>query len=375
MYNTFKIRSIVSPYNHGLKRLISSSSSESAVNELEKAVILGGRSRNINNNNNQSTVKDKTQDQDFRLLDENIRRAEYLSKNFKDLNKISRLPPNFAKNQYIQPNGENDLNSIISKFHAPIKYAFAYGSGVFSQGYLNSDTQTDLIFGVTYPEHWHSINMKYNKDHYSSLRYFGSSVVSKFQEVGAGVYFNPYVEIDGKLVKYGVVSIDTLVKDLAEWNTFYLAGRLQKPVNILKDDPIVRFWNQQNLRAAATLAYANLPDSEPFDEFKFYENITSLSYRGDLRFKLGAENPEKIRKIVDNNFEYFQTYYSPIMKEVIEQKHFVLPPGFTIENSNKKLEKIIFQSSTAQTLKGIFTAGVNKSIKYAWAKKMKSRGK
>lgn len=245
----------------------------------------------------------------------------------------------------------------------------------FSQGYLNSDTQTDLIFGVTYPEHWHSINMKYNKDHYSSLRYFGSSVVSKFQEVGAGVYFNPYVEVDGKLVKYGVVSIDTLVKDLAEWNTFYLAGRLQKPVNILKDDPIVRFWNQQNLRAAATLAYANLPDSEPFDEFKFYENITSLSYRGDLRFKLGAENPEKIRKIVDNNFEYFQTYYSPIMKEVIEQKHFVLPPGFTIENSNKKLEKIIFQSSTAQTLKGIFTAGVNKSIKYAWAKKMKSRGK
>ncbi|CAM9019067.1 unnamed protein product [Wickerhamomyces anomalus] len=341
MYNTFKIRSIISPYNHGLKRLISSSSSESAVNELEKAVILGGRSRNINNNNNQSTVKDKTQDQDFRLLDENIRRAEYLSKNFKDLNKISRLPPNFAKNQYIQPNGENDLNSIISKFHAPIKYAFAYGSGVFSQ-------VLDILAQVLF---------------------------QNSKKLVLGVYFNPYVEVDGKLVKYGVVSIDTLVKDLAEWNTFYLAGRLQKPVNILKDDPIVRFWNQQNLRAAATLAYANLPDSEPFDEFKFYENITSLSYRGDLRFKLGAENPEKIRKIVDNNFEYFQTYYSPIMKEVIEQKHFVLPPGFTIENSNKKLEKIIFQSSTAQTLKGIFTAGVNKSIKYAWAKKMKSRGK
>jgi len=365
MYTSIRTRAVISPVA-AYKRFITTASETRSAKDIENAVLLGNKS--ISRNYEPKPVV--PQDQDFRLLDENIRRTEYLSKNFQDLqSKISKLPPNFAKNQHIQLNTGDELCSILSGFQAPIKYAFAYGSGVFSQGYSDPGTQTDLIFAVTYPEHWHSINMRHNKDHYSSLRYFGSNVVSKFQEVGAGVYFNPYVEIDGKLIKYGVVSMDTLVKDLAQWNSFYLAGRLQKPVNILKDDPIVRFWNQQNLRAAATLAYTNLPGDEPFDEFKFYENITSLSYKGDIRYKLGAENPGKIQKIVENNFEYFQTYYSPIMKEVIDHKHFVLPPGFTNENANKKLEDIIFKSSTAQTLKGIFTAGINKSIKYAWAKK------
>ncbi|CCH44863.1 Mitochondrial import protein MMP37 [Wickerhamomyces ciferrii] len=346
------------------KRFITTS--ESNVKELEKSIILGGDlTKQIKSDT--TTHKDN-----FRLLDESIRKTELLSKQHRE--KISKLPPNFAKNQNISLSTNQELKSILGEFQAPIRYAFAYGSGVFSQGYMNKDTQTDLIFGVTYPDHWHSINMKLNPNHYSSLKYFGSSTVAKFQEIGAGVYFNPYVEINGKLIKYGVVSIDTLVKDLAHWETFYLAGRLQKPVNILKDDPIIKFWNQQNLRSAATLAYGNMSHETEFNEFEFFKNITKLSYQGDIRYKLGAENPKKIDKIVENNYQYFQEYYKPILNEVINQKHFVLPPGFTLDNANSKLQDIIFRNSTKQTLKGIFTAGLNKSIKYAWAKKMKSRG-
>ena len=69
----------------------------------------------------------------------------------------------------------------------------------------------DFIFGVSFSQHWHSLNLQEHKDHYSSLGYLGSYAVSKIQDsLGAGVYFNPYVTINGTLIKYGVVNIDTL---------------------------------------------------------------------------------------------------------------------------------------------------------------------
>ena len=76
----------------------------------------------------------------------------------------------------------------------------------------------------------------------------GSGAVSYVQDnIGAGVYFNPYITINGTLVKYGVVNLDTLRNDLSEWTTLYLAGRLHKPVKIIRDNPKVRLANQINL--------------------------------------------------------------------------------------------------------------------------------
>lgn len=52
--------------------------------------------------------------------------------------------PDFGTNQYININEElkQQLKGIVSQFHAPIRYAFAYGSGVFKQkGY---DTQVRI---------------------------------------------------------------------------------------------------------------------------------------------------------------------------------------------------------------------------------------
>ena len=55
------------------------------------------------------------------------------------------------------------------------------------------------------------------------------------QRLGAGVYFNPYVAMAGRLgeksmVKYGVVSQQTALEDITQWTTMYVAGRLHKPV-------------------------------------------------------------------------------------------------------------------------------------------------
>lgn len=56
----------------------------------------------------------------------------------------------------------------------------------------------DLIFGVTFTQHWHSLNLSEHRDHYSFLGRMGSRVVSYIQDdFGAGVYFNPYVDING----------------------------------------------------------------------------------------------------------------------------------------------------------------------------------
>ncbi|CEP64353.1 putative phosphatidate cytidylyltransferase LALA0_S11e02168g [Lachancea lanzarotensis] len=318
------------------------------------------------------------------LLEQGIKKSDELASQFTNYRyKFKKLPSDYGANQLlaIEPELQKDLESVVSDFDAPVKYAFGYGSGVFEQsGYSSSQErpQIDLIFGVSHPEHFHSLNMRQNPHHYSSLRYFGSKFVSRFQEVGAGVYFNPFVDINGQVVKYGIVSMETLLKDLATWNSFYLAGRLQKPVKVLKNDLSVQYWNQLNLKAAATLAKHLMlkknktSGSELLDEFQFYKQITALSYAGDVRYNLGAENPNKINNIVEKNFTQFQNYYKPIYKDVIINHSHYLPQGFTLDNSIKLLERRIFRTSTEQTLKGMFTAGIMKSLRYAWAKRLKA---
>ena len=83
----------------------------------------------------------------------------------------------------------------------------------------------DFIFGVSYTQHWHALNLNQHRDHYSGLGSLGSYAVSQVQDrFGAGVYFNTHVTVSGTLIKYGVVNLDTLCDDLTRWDTLYLAG-------------------------------------------------------------------------------------------------------------------------------------------------------
>jgi hypothetical protein len=75
----------------------------------------------------------------------------------------------------------------------------------------------DYIFGVTHPHHWHSLNIQQNPHHYSVVKRFGSNVTTLLQEkVGAGVYFNPYVEVNGvvssKSVLNSICVMDLMLK-------------------------------------------------------------------------------------------------------------------------------------------------------------------
>ena len=248
---------------------------------------------------------------------------------------------NFGVNQHIPFDTEfkEVLKSIPWAFRAPIRYAFAYGSGVFPQSNSSGRAPTagelraihpkaplavqraqdgtpkmiDFIFGVSHTQHWHSLNMKQHRDHYSALAALGSGAVSYVQDkMGAGVYFNPYVVVNGILIKYGVVQLNTLEKDLAQWDTLYLAGRLQKPVKILRDDPKIRLANQMNLLSALRTALLLLPPS--FTEEELYATIAGISYLGDPRMALPTENPRKVKNIVGNNMPNFRRLYLPLIE-------------------------------------------------------------
>lgn len=270
-----------------------------------------------------------------------------------NVKQFSDLPHRyFGYNQHIKINEDfkESLRQILWQFRAPIRYAFAYGSGVFGQvggsekGSTGLDPKLisphpnppkaveewqkggakvmDFIFGVSHTQHWHSLNLTQHPDHYSALRYlpYSSAAISRLQDsVGAGVYFNPYITVNGVMIKYGVVNLDTLASDLSDWNTLYLAGRLQKPVKILRDDPRIRLANQINLLSALRVALLMLP--EKFTERQLYEKIAGLSYMGDPRMLyipgLGAsENMAKVQNIVGAQLPGFRQLYVPLIENL-----------------------------------------------------------
>lgn len=259
-----------------------------------------------------------------------------------DIDKFTQLPyENFGVNQHmiIDREFKEVLRQLLWKFRAPIRYAFAYGSGVFPQSSAGASTEAeiksvhprapiavqkaqrgspkmiDFIFGVSHTQHWHSLNLGQHRDHYSALGSLGSGAVSYVQDKwGAGVYFNPYVTVEGILIKYGVVNLDTLCRDLSEWDTLYLAGRLHKPVKILRDDPRVRLSNQINLLSALRTALLLLPSH--FTEQELYATIAGISYLGDPRMALPTENPKKVSNIVTHNMLNFRRLYAPLIESL-----------------------------------------------------------
>ncbi|CAJ0874859.1 4965_t:CDS:2 [Entrophospora sp. SA101] len=331
----------------------------------------------------------------------------------------------------ILENISGTLKKLLDKFQAPIRYAFAYGSGIFPQkGYdPKSKKMIDFIFGVRYPQHWHSLNLMQHRDHYSFMGSLGSGAISTLQEnFGPGVYFNPYVNVDGMLIKYGVVSIDKLCKDLLDWETLYLAGRMHKPIKILRDDARVHLAQQVNLISALRTALLLLP--KDFTEEQLYLTIASLSYKGDFRRYFG-ENPNKLKNIVLNQMHDFNLLYSGLINGLpnvefitdgklqqddspkaqiqlikklprllshkIQEEHrmvlakhgqqwpsdindvykSIINSGNYGEYIETSLKEIVFRSAITQSLKGILTAGLKKSVKYSlnkiekWIKRSK----
>ena len=101
--------------------------------------------------------------------------------------------------------------------------------------------------------------------------------------------------------------MDNLCSDLLNWRTLYLAGRMHKPLRIIKDDARVRLTQQVNLTSAVRAALLTLP--EEFSETQLFERIAGISYSGDPRMILPAENRGKVGNIVRKQNTQFKELY------------------------------------------------------------------
>ena len=313
---------------------------------------------------------------------------------------------------------------MLENFPNGISIACAYGSGVFKQTGHKSlkDNMIDFIFVLDDPLKWHKKNIERHPEHYSFLKHLGSGAVASLQEdFGAGVYFNSLIRVNNRLIKYGVVSQKCFQEDLIDWTSMYIAGRLHKPVLILKGENDKTFSELQgrNLYSAIRCALLCLP--EKFEDKVLFLEIAGLSYGGDFRMIIG-EDKEKISNIVIPNISNFRNLYKRRLSlfdhvniagnsSLIEQdlsptaqvNHLVNLPkamkwkllnilGYTTCTTEQELEvfaelgknrqkshdlikkathSIVRYSSVTQSLKGILTAGVGRSIIYGGQKLQK----
>ncbi|KAL7515819.1 hypothetical protein ACHAWX_000894 [Stephanocyclus meneghinianus] len=370
----------------------------------------------------------------------------------------------FRRYTAAQITSNDELSQIVEQFPPQIDYAFGYGSAVLHQQNSNpSSSMVDIIMSVPDPYKWHTENLLRHPGHYSMIsRLGGPSFVTWLQcNFGAKLYFHPYVDLpissssDKRQIKYGVVSTSDLIRDLRQWDYLYLAGRMHKPIVSIslpsdsksakerkeeksydmamhgrKDD--IDSAQRGNLLAAVSTSllliggesgHSNNSSMIVLPISKLYSTIASLSYTGDFRMQTGAEDPDKVTKLVEtpgmlhlweamyadtlkklqglgllsvattrgNSNAKTRIEYDPTDTATRKQLMSHLPPRLhnhsdqiigsdgasCIQNGSfalrRELTRIVAPAARSQGLKGMVTAGLAKSLKYAQAKFAKGR--
>lgn len=338
----------------------------------------------------------------------------------------------------------NELSAIVNSFPSDgVDYAFGYGSGVLKQQQSLSDDahstkpgMVDIILAVDDTYSWHKHNLQSNTNHYSGFaRIGGSSFVYWMQNLGARLYFHPFVTVDLSLsndikhqrtttttqreIKYGVISTDDMIEDLTQWKYLYLAGRMHKPTVEIENrkHEIITEAQHQNLLAAVSasiLLHGGVDDDDSLPTTQLYNTIAGISYAGDIRMQTGAEDPNKVKKLVETPgmLGLWDNMYSTIfedlqrlgilskngttldldfndvgmrrelMKNLPQRLHSDKIVGISnskdsIVQGNKllrnELRRIVAPAAKSQSIKGLFSAGVSKSFNYAMAKFAKGR--
>uniref|UniRef100_A0A915PSM6 Phosphatidate cytidylyltransferase, mitochondrial n=1 Tax=Setaria digitata TaxID=48799 RepID=A0A915PSM6_9BILA len=297
-----------------------------------------------------------------------------------------------------------------------VEYACAYGSGAVPQDSVDTlDKMIDFIIVTRNSNRFHEQNLKLNPAHYSSLRFLGHQEIARIQRnYGARVYCNTRVFYQNQLMKYSIIETDDLLLDLIEWRWMYLAGRLQKHViNLITPSSTITSAIEKNRLSALQAALLFLPDK--FTLSQFYDEIIWLSYRGDFRMLFG-EDKNKIKKIAEGSKTQLSQIYLPLLKadnnvsiqgHIIEQdrrnvvyfKRIMDLPLNVLWNLQLKInskngvqsdieeiaaslarqldgpkpvaaaiEDIVWRSAVHQTAKNVFSAGIKRSVAYAFAK-------
>lgn len=251
---------------------------------------------------------------------------------------------------------------------AGVVYAFGYGSGVLSQQISaesgkskSNNTTVDVIVVVRSAYEFHEANLRRNPHHYAWLsRSLSVCAFVQRHELPPNRYFcNPglfFHLLDDHSMKYGIVQVEDLSRDLTDWSYLYLAGRMHKPtVTVLSDHnnhnggKLLEHHHQENnlpaaLAAALLLQYwhgeqqqrvSDIDDNNnTFRTVDIYQQIASLSYSGDPRVLFRAEDPAKISNLVFSPGQYnrFERLYRPAAERL--QRQGILSADYDNNNNN-----------------------------------------
>lgn len=276
--------------------------------------------------------------------------------------------------------------------------AYGYGSGIFKQsGYTKKDKpQLDLILVVDNLKEWHKENIKLNPKDYSFIGklFFKYASVNKLKGNTGITYLSNIIE-NNLVFKYGTIESKDLEKYLNTWESFYLPGRFQKTIYPIIETKELSNLIELNRKQALFTALLTLPENKN-KLIDVYTQLCGLSYLGDTRMKF-AENPRKVLNIVEGSFDIFKEIYgtsndyfktdknenTKVNRDKLLKDISKLPNSLKeyigneteIESiRNKILEyftNLNKEESTSQTIKGIYTNGIVRSIKYASQKVLK----
>ena len=106
----------------------------------------------------------------------------------------------------------------------------------------------DLIMAVDNTKEFHEENLSRNKTHYTYfIRSTKGKLVHKIQDMAARVHFNHTKltasehikelsngEASQVQIRYGIISLDDMLRDLQHWETLLTSSFMQRPFEVLE---------------------------------------------------------------------------------------------------------------------------------------------
>ncbi|GAX17509.1 hypothetical protein FisN_18Lh150 [Fistulifera solaris] len=292
-----------------------------------------------------------------------------------------------------------------------IVHCIAYGSGVFAQqSNMATPNVVDLIVVVRDTYQFHRSNLQQNPAHYAGsplmLCRDPARCITSFQRHNLEFNHwlrNPkfYFNLCENNLKYGVVQKEDFLEDLQKWKYLYGAGRCHKPVLtfVKHDDEIEEAQEKKNLPGAVSAALL-LSESDTLSPVELFTRIAGLSYAGDPRMQVMAEDPKKVESLVKSpgQLQRFSQLYEESIHELEKQgivnrlsntdeiKHQRIEwdarnprvreilrknipfPVTQTSNLQERLRSTVAAAARYQSMKGLITAGLGKSLAYATRK-------
>lgn len=286
-----------------------------------------------------------------------------------------------------------EAQNIISSKDG-ITAAYGYGSSFFHQAGYNSKTvkSMDFIFVVDSLKEWLINDIAKNPEDYTeNTRKKMLKLSSKKLKGRTGVIYN--VVRDRKVnYKFGVIETKDFIKHLSVWDSFYVTGRMQKPIYSFistKELDDVIDSNRENVLLTSLL----ILNKEKLNIYELFEMICSLSYKGDIRFII--ENPNKVSNIVRGNIDELLNIYSKYEKYIkidgetvsvnldnVYSNASKIPNYDKFKNTEKAkygnyllkhIKHINLCESICQPLKGLRVSGIKDSLSYVKEKAKKKK--